>query len=154
MYISKSSYGFKSIALLLMGALMVFVILPFLFWNTRFESVYLDILKPSINFLIVVLLAYTTWWSYENDRDVFKAWLLISIGMIMYLIANLLYFLLRNVWFMVSTPSIADVFYIAVYPIIIAGLILFSKKPYKIKYKAFLDVIIIMISLFFIVWFP
>ncbi|MDZ4171898.1 MAG: hypothetical protein U1C19_06990, partial [Methanobacteriaceae archaeon] len=60
----------------------------------------------------------------------------------------------EDVMGVISSPSIADVFYLAMYPLLITGLILFFKRPINIRFKSLLDTAIVMISAFFIVWFP
>jgi PAS domain S-box-containing protein len=111
-------------------------------------------LLPIISFLCAIVLLYTAWWSYKNRKDVFKSWLLIGLAMLLYSIANLFYFIFEDVMMVISSPSIADVFYLAMYPLLITGLLLFFKRPINIRFKSLLDTAIVMISAFFIVWFP
>lgn len=40
------------------------------------------------------------------------------------------------------------------YPLLIMGLLLFFKRPINIRFKSLLDTAIVMISAFFIIWFP
>jgi hypothetical protein len=99
-------------------------------------------------------LIYTTWWSYKNRKDVFKPWLLIGLALLLYSFANLFYFIFEDVLRVISSPSIADLFYLAMYPLLIMGLLLFFKRPINIRFKSLLDTAIVMISAFFIIWFP
>ncbi|MDZ4170944.1 MAG: hypothetical protein U1C19_02170, partial [Methanobacteriaceae archaeon] len=96
-------------------------------------------LLPIINFLCASALLYTAWCSYKNRKDVFKSWLLIGLAMLLYSIANLFYFIFEDVMGVISSPSIADVFYLAMYPLLITGLILFFKRPINIRFKSLLD---------------
>ena len=152
MYATNSLNEFKSWLMLAITALIVLAIIPLLFWGTTFSKTFITFLTPISSFLVVCLLIYTAWWSYKNHEDVFKSWLFLSVGIGLYFIANALYFIF-NIVGTISSPSIADVLYFTAYPILTVGIFLFLKRPYKIRYKNLLDVILIMISLFFIVWF-
>lgn len=153
MILFKSLRGFKSWALIFIGVLIVLSIIPFLFWDTSLALFYIDILRPILSVFVVGLIIYTTWWSYKNYRDVFNSWVLLSVGMVLYFIANSLYFIFEDIMGIVSSPSIADAIYLAAYPLLIFGIVLFLKKPFKIRFKALLDAVIIMVSAFFMVWF-
>lgn len=74
-------------------------------------------------------------------------------GLVLYFIANLLYFIFEDIMGITPSTSIADAIYLAVYPLLIGGIFLFLKKPFKTRFKAFLDAVIVMVSAFFIVWF-
>jgi PAS domain S-box-containing protein len=150
---SKSSIQFKPLLLVTIAIIILLALFPLLFWNTPISSTYITILTPITSFLTLCLFIYTSWWSYKNDRDIFKAWGLLTLGMGLYFISNMLYFIFENITGTISSPSIADTFYIFAYALVIIGILFFLKKPYKIRTKVLLDVFIVMISLFFIVWF-
>ena len=133
---------------------MVLIFIPLLLWNNSLVSIYVHSLIPILSFLTTILLIYTAWWSYKNHRDVFKPWLIFALGMLFYSAANLLYFIFEYLIGTPYSPSIADAFFMVAYPLLIVGLLLFLKKPFKIRSKSLLDLAIVMISAFFIVWFP
>jgi two-component system, sensor histidine kinase PdtaS len=153
MLTSESLSDFKSLVMLSITAIAILAVFPLLFWNTNFSMAYLIILTPLTSFFAFLFLFYTTWWSYKNQRDIFKSWLLLAIGMGFYVTANMFYFIFKDVLNVISYPSIADILYLFAYPLLLVGIILFANKPFKIRYKNLLDVIIIMASSFFIVWF-
>ena len=134
--------------------LTVLLIIPFVFWNNKFIELYIHSLIPVISFLSAAIVLYISWWSYNHRKDVFKPWFLIALGILLYSIANFFYFIFEDILGIISSPSIGDAFYLATYPFLIAGLLLFLKKPFKIRFKSLLDTAIVMISAFFIVWFP
>ncbi len=133
---------------------MVLIFIPLLLWNNSLVSIYVHSLIPILSFLTTILLIYTSWWSYKNHRDVFKPWLIFALGMLFYSAANLLYFIFEYLIGTPYSPSIADAFFMVAYPLLIVGMLLFLKKPFKIRSKSLLDLAIVMISAFFIVWFP
>lgn len=152
MYESKSLNEFKSWVVLSIAAIILSAIIPLLLWGSAFSKGFITLLTPLSSFLVVCFLIYTTEWSYKKLREVFLPWLLLSVGMGLYFLANILFYVFNMIG-TVFAPSVSDFFYLAGYPLLIAGVLLFLKKPYKIQYKNLLDVIIIIISLFFIVWF-
>lgn len=154
MYVSSSLNRLKSWIILFAVLLTVLTILPFLFWENSLVFIYIHSLIPLISFLCTSILFYTAWWAYKHRKDVFKPWLLIGLAMLLYSFANLFYFIFEDVLRIISSPSIADLFYLAMYPLLIMGLLLFFKRPINIRFKSLLDTAIVMISAFFIVWFP
>lgn len=133
---------------------MVLILIPLLLWNNSLVSLYVHSLIPIVSFMTTILLIYTSWWSYKNQRNVFKPWLIFALGMLFYSVANLFYLIFEDFMGVLSSPSIADTFFLVAYPLLILGLLLFLKKPFKIRSKSLLDIAIVMISAFFIVWFP
>lgn len=153
MYASKPLNRFKSLILTFVVSLIVLVFIPFSFWNTNFISIYINSLVPITSLLTTFLLIYTTWWSYKTQKNVFKPWLLLTMGMILYSINYLLIFIFKDIIGVVSSSSIAYVAYLAAYILLIIGTISFLDKPFIIRSKALLDMVIVMVSAFFIVWF-
>lgn len=81
--------------------------------------------------------------------------MLFTIGMGLYFLANLFYFIVEEILGSSSSLlSVANSLYLACYPFLILSVLLFGKKPIKIRYKEFFDVSIIVVSILFIVWFP
>ena len=154
MQVYSSLNRLKSRIILFALVLIALTTITFLFWNNSLVYVHIHGLMPIISFLCATTLLYTAWWSYNNYMDVFKPWLLIGLAMLLYSFANLFYFIFEDVLRVVYSPSIADVFYLAMYPLLIGGLLLFFKRQVNIRFKSLLDTAIVMISAFFIVWFP
>ncbi|MBI5679387.1 MAG: PAS domain S-box protein [Methanobacterium sp.] len=153
MYASTSLNRFKSLILIVIVALILLIIIPISLWNTNLFLFYMDILAPLVGLFASWFLIYTAWWSYKTREDTFKPWLILSMAMVFYSIASFFYFVFEDYSRIISPLSIADIFYIGAYPLLVLGILLFMKKPFKIKYKSLLDAVIIMISAFFIVWF-
>ncbi len=154
MYVSTSLNSLKSQIILFAVFLIALTTITFLFWNNSIVSMYIHSLIPIISFLCAITLLYTAWWSYKNQKNAFKPWLLMGLAILLYSFANLFYFIFEDVLRVIASPSIADLFYLAMYPLLITGLLLFFKKPINIRFKSLLDTAIVMISAFFIIWFP
>lgn len=144
---------FKSLVIVFIGALIVLAIIPILLWKTNIFTLYMDILTPIVSLFASGLLIYTAWWSYKTHNNTLKPWIILSMAMAMYSVASFFYFVFEDISNVISSPSIADIIYMAAYPLLVVGILLFIKKPFKIRYKNLLDAVIIMVSAFFIVWF-
>ncbi|MCK9151977.1 sensor histidine kinase [Methanobacterium alcaliphilum] len=149
---SSSLIKFRSMVLILIGALIVLFIIPISLWNTYLFSTYMDLLTPIVSFFAAGLLIYTAACSYMAKNGAFRAWIVLFLAMFLYSFASLFYFVLDS-FNSFSLFNISDMIYMAAYPLLLIGLFLLMNKPFKIKYKDFLDVVIVMVSIFFIVWF-
>lgn len=142
----------KSFKMIFAGFLIILTIIPIFLWGTEFFSFYMSILTPIISLLASIIIIHTAWWAYKTQSDTFRPWVVLAMAMSFYSLASFFYFLLPDIH-VISDISLADIFYIPAYPLLVAGIMLFMKKPYYIKYKDLLDAMIIMVSAFFIVWF-
>ena len=136
------------------SSIIILSIIPFLFWNTDLSSAYLNILTIITSFIAFAFLIYGTFRSYINYKDIFKPLLLFTTGMGLYFFANMFYFIVEGIMGNISYLTIANSLYLACYPFLFISILLFGKKPIKIRYKELFDVFIVMVSIFFIVWFP
>lgn len=152
MYLYYSSNGFKSLLMVAVGTLIALVIIPISLWDTNLFSLYMEILTPMISLFTSGMLFYVAWWAYKMHRDTFNPWLILTIGMVAYFVANFFYFAFKDID-LIPSFSMADIFYMVAYPLLVIGILFFIKKPFKIKYKNLLDAAIVIVSAFFIVWF-
>lgn len=153
MYAYQSLNRFKSLTLLFTAIFIVLFILPFPFWNTAPVLFYMNILTPITSLFATVLVIYTAWWSYKNYKEVYVPWLLLAMGMFIYSIASMLYFIFVNVLRISPSLILPDTFFLVTYPLLGIILLLFLKKYFKIRTKVLLDAVIVTVSAIFIVWF-
>ncbi len=151
---SKSTSRLKSGVLLSLAIFIFLTLLPFTFWDSSITPLYINFLVPLMSFLVSLLMIYATWWSYKNNKKLLNPWIMITAGTVLYSIGNLLNFILRDYWSVISTPSFVDIFFMVSYPLLILGIFNFLKKPYKTRLTPLLDAVIVMVSLLFIIWFP
>lgn len=154
MFAIKSLNEFKSLVLFSVAFIIILSILPFLFWNTTLSSPYMNILTSITSLLAFIFLIYGTWWSLKNHKNIFKPLFIFTCGAGLYFTVNLLYLINEEIMSIFFPISIVDTLFLACYPLLIIGIILFHNKPFEIRYKELLDIVIIIVSLFFIVWFP
>ena len=141
----------KPFIILLGSILVILAILPiYIGVNTSSSNVFGDFSLVLMNFLTLSILVYTTRWSFKNNTETYKPWLMFVIGQSFYAFAELLYFVLN---FFPLNTYLPDSLFMIIYPFFIIGILLFIKKPFKLKTKVFLDLIITIASTFFILWF-
>ena len=105
-----------------------------------------------INLLAVSVLIYTTYCAFKNRRKSWIPWFFILLGQFIYAVAELSYLILAiypNMHFL----HITDKIFMINYPFFIAGFFLFIKRPFKLKTKNLIDITILMLAAFFLIWF-
>lgn len=145
---------FKTLVMIAIASIVILSLIPFLFWNTYQSSAYLNILTIITSFIALVFLVYGTYKSYKNYKDIFKPLLFFTTGIGLYFFANIFYFIVEEIIGSSSLLSAVNLLYSASYPFLFVSVLLFAKRPFKIRYKELFDVSIIVVSIFFIVWFP
>lgn len=117
-------------------------------------SVLDDIIFLSINFLVLLILFYVTKQSSKLGRGAFIGWTLITLSIVVTLIGNIIWILLSAGFNQVSFPSIADIFYLTYYPLILIGIFYLPVEKTKEirRYQVLLDTGILIISAALILW--
>ncbi|MGZ7068359.1 MAG: sensor histidine kinase [Methanobacterium sp.] len=113
-----------------------------------------DITFLLINFMVLSILIYVTKQSSIHGRNAFIGWTLITLSIIVTIIGNIIWIILPAGFNQVSFPSVADIFYLAYYPLILIGILhLPVKKNNEIRnYQVLLDTGILIISAALILW--
>lgn len=105
-----------------------------------------------INLLTVSVLIYTTYWAFKNRRESWIPWLFILLGELIYAFAEMAYLILA-VYPNLHILHITNDIFMINYPFFITGFFLFIKRPFKLKTKNLIDITILMIAAFFLIWF-
>ncbi|MEN6574676.1 histidine kinase dimerization/phosphoacceptor domain -containing protein [Methanobacterium aggregans] len=105
-----------------------------------------------INLLTVSVLIYTTYWAFNNRRESWIPWLFILLGQLIYATAEMAYLILA-IYPNMPLLYITDDLFMINYPFFIAGFFMFIKRPFKLKTKNLIDIIILMLAAFFLIWF-
>ncbi|MFD7657328.1 diguanylate cyclase domain-containing protein, partial [Actinosynnema sp. NPDC059797] len=73
--------------------------------------------------------AAAVWWGVRRNRPEHRApWVLLGLGQLVYALADTTFYVSHYVLNETSYPSIADVFYIGHYPLVIAGLVVLIRQ--------------------------
>lgn len=81
--------------------------------------------------LIAALLAFRVSWTRSFALQIRRAWFLIGLGLTAYLIGNVLQFVYEAVLAEKPYPTLADVAYVAYYPLMLAGILWFPRDRFQ-----------------------
>jgi two-component system, sensor histidine kinase PdtaS len=140
--------SFKNAAIV--GLLIIIISVLFLFINGNGElnDLYTDIIMPIVGILSVFCLFYASKRSQIYGRRIFYAWILIAIGLLQYVVGDILWAYLEIGLHIQPFPSIADIFYLLYYLFLIIGIFFMIRpldSPEKV-FKTILDAMIVVIS--------
>ena len=106
------------------------------------------------NLLVVIILVLVAKESSKYSKKEFRGWILIALSILVTLLGNIIWIVLLKFFNQPSSPSIADIFYLAYYPLIIIGIFhLPVNQTHEIKkYQILLDTGILIVSVALILW--
>lgn len=115
-------------------------------------SVLDDIIFILINLLVLSILFYVTKQSPKYGMNAFIGWALITLSIVVTIIGNIIWIVLPAGFN--QSPSVADILYLAYYPLILIGILYLPvKKTNEIRrYQVLLDTGILIISAALILW--
>ena len=152
MYNSSNRNSFKNYVILLFTFLVIFTIIPiFLRGNDYYSTFSSNFATVFFNIIAAATLSYAASWAGKHNRKSYKAWLFLAIAQSSYAFADIIYMFLDSFLKVNAYPSVADVFFLAYYPLFAIGLFLMF-RPIKINPKIFIDILITMISATLILW--
>jgi len=130
----------------LLGITLLYQVRPFLE-----DSQFILISIPAYAIIVVILLLFSlllTIKLYKQNHFQSKAFLLFTIGVSFWFVADQIWVIYENIYDVDPFPSIADVFYIGAYPFFV-GFLLLSLKPIKklITKKIWLFAFLLSLSL-------
>ena len=113
-----------------------------------------DIYAPLINLITTIILFYAARMSYLHHRESYRGWALIAIGQLMFLLGDLIWGIFELGLGLEPFSSIADIFYLAYYPLFAMGIFLLPKNPFSQirQFKTILDISIIILTSALIFW--
>ncbi|MCK9151861.1 sensor histidine kinase [Methanobacterium alcaliphilum] len=145
--------SFNQTALILFIVIIIFSIIPILFFDNGINSIYVtDATAVIFNIIAAAALSYTANWASKHNRKNYSAWLFLAIAQSSYAFGDIVYLFLDLVLKVSPYPSLADLFFIAYYPIFAIGILMLF-RPLKINLKTLIDILIVMTSSTLILWF-
>ncbi len=113
-----------------------------------------NILFIVLNLISVICLWYASISSREQSKRLSHAWLLIALSQLAFMLGDVLWFVYESVLFIEPFPSLADVFYLLCYPLLLFGMFYIpTDKTSKLDgAKKWLDALIIFLSAALVFW--
>lgn len=141
---------------LLIGSIIILINLIFLVFSSdkNITRVFGDTYTPLINLLVSLILFYAAKMSYIHHRQSYRGWLLLAIGQFMFFLGDLTWSIFELVMGLEPYPSIADLFYLAYYPLFAIGIFMLPKNPFSQlrQFKTIIDISLIILSSGLIFW--
>jgi HD-GYP domain-containing protein (c-di-GMP phosphodiesterase class II) len=136
-------YAVIAAGVILLGMAAVVVFIP----ANEARQNFADGIYPAINFLASIALFYAARQSFIHSRRLGLAWSILTVAQLSYALADLAWFILEAILHQSPYPSIADVFYLAYYPLLLLGILLFPGKHFSTRgwLETALDFTIIML---------
>ena len=140
------------------GLCVAYLIGVFVNWGQAADrSLYANLGMIPIG-LVATILAWSASRAQENDRSRW-AWRLLAVGLACFFAGDLMFFILQNVLGRSPFPSVADIGYLAYYPLVLAGLLCFPSafRDRVQRVTFYLDCLVvvlaggILISYFFLI---
>ncbi|MEW5870601.1 MAG: ATP-binding protein [Chloroflexota bacterium] len=100
------------------------------------------------NLIATLALAYAALHSRALNHRLAQAWTVLAVGQGLYLLADVIFIVLNQFPGAAHFPSIADIFYLAYYPVFAAGLLLLPASSLSLweRRSTLLDITIVMLS--------
>jgi len=113
-----------------------------------------NILFIVLNLISVICLWYASFSSRERSKRLSHAWLLIMLSQLAFMLGDVLWFVYESVLFIEPFPSLADVFYLLCYPLLLLGMFYIptDKTSMLDGAKKWLDALIIFLSAALVFW--
>ncbi len=136
--------GFLAAFLVLAGNLCLAIFVP----DSQFKTTLSDISAIIGDSLAAAALIYAAWRLLPVSRRQARAWRLVAWGQFFFMAGDITWFILEIILHQQPYPSLADLFYMAVYPLFFAGVILMPAQQYTKtgQLKKGLDMTIVMLA--------
>jgi diguanylate cyclase (GGDEF)-like protein len=118
------------------------------------RMVYSDIAAPIVDLLACIVLFIAAKQSASHSRRLGIAWGLIASSVLVFAIADAIWAILELGLSEPPFPSLADLFYLIYYPLLLAGVLLLPEEPTtrEEKIKKVLDAGVVMVAAFLVFW--
>lgn len=121
--------------------------------KTHMRMVFGDVAFPIIELLVISTLFYAAYNSKKQEKNLKIAWTLMALAFLSYALGDITWAVLELGLNQTPFPSVADVFYLAFYPIFAMGIYLFPRNPYsrsdELKIILEMGIVILTVSLIF-----
>lgn len=143
----------RPISSILFSIIIILSLMLFLVRNNDALFLYMsDFSVVFLNIVASIVLIYAAYWGYKNNHENYHAWLFLSVGQLLFLLADIIYLVIDVFLKLPNYPSIADIFFLFYYPFFIIGLLLLF-RPIKLNLKFVMDILITLSSVILIFYF-
>lgn len=144
----------KYLITLLLAGTVVNIVVLFFYPEEGSNVLISNILFIVLNLISVICLWYASISSWERSKRLSHAWLLIALSQLAFMLGDVLWFVYESVLFIEPFPSLADVFYLLCYPLLLVGIFMIpTDKTSKMDgAKKWLDALIVLSAAMMVFW--
>lgn len=135
-------------AIIVLGAVLLALM------DNSYVSIVVNIAYVTLNLFVILLLFYVVKKASKFNKRAYIGWFLIALSQLVTLFGNIIWIIFSVYLNQYPTFSIADIFYMAYYPLLIAGILYLSFEQINEnrKYQILLDTGILIISIALALW--
>mgnify|MGYP001057879970 FL=1 len=151
----KETISFKNATILAFAILISFTVVSLLLQGDSYlRMVFSDITGPVIEILVIMGLFYAAYASKNQGQHVQIAWILMGVAFSFTALGDITWAILELVFSTNPFPSVADIFYLAFYPLFALGIYFMPRDKFSSsdRYKIILEMGIILLTVGLFLW--
>ncbi|AIS31260.1 histidine kinase/PAS domain-containing protein [Methanobacterium formicicum] len=151
----KEIISFKNATILAFAILISFTVVSLLLQGDSYlRMVFSDITGPVIEILVITGLFYAAYASKNQGQHVQIAWILMGVAFSFTALGDITWAILELVFSTNPFPSVADIFYLAFYPLFALGIYFMPRDKFSSsdRYKIILEMGIILLTVGLLLW--
>ncbi|MBF4474402.1 sensor histidine kinase [Methanobacterium formicicum] len=151
----KETISFKNATILAFAILISFTVVSLLLQGDSYlRMVFSDITGPVIEILVIMGLFYAAYASKNQGQHVQIAWILMGVAFSFTALGDITWAILELVFSTNPFPSVADIFYLAFYPLFALGIYFMPRDKFSSsdRYKIILEMGIILLTVGLLLW--
>ena len=151
----KKTISFKNATILAFAILISFTVVSLLLQGDSYlRMVFSDITGPVIEILVIMGLFYAAYASKNQGQHVQIAWILMGVAFSFTALGDITWAILELVFSTNPFPSVADIFYLAFYPLFALGIYFMPRDKFSSsdRYKIILEMGIILLTVGLLLW--
>lgn len=151
----NSLKSFKNAIILVFIIIISFAAILFLLRDeTALRTIFGDLAAPLIELLVIIVLVYAVKRAHAQGRRILIAWVLILAAFLAYLIGDITWAVIELVLNENLFPSVADIFYLSLYPLFALGIYFLPRKSFtrSEEFKIVLEMGIVIATVGLIYW--
>ncbi|AXV38808.1 sensor histidine kinase [Methanobacterium sp. BAmetb5] len=151
----KEIISFKNATILAFAILISFTIISLLLQGDSYlRMVFSDITGPIIQILVIMGLFYAAYTAGNKGQRVQIAWILMGVAFSFTALGDITWAILELVFRTNPSPSVADIFYLAFYPLFALGIYFMPRDQFSSsdRYKIILEMGIILLTVGLLLW--
>ncbi len=150
----KKLISFQVLSIFFAAVLFINILVVAIGNSSPYLALFGNIAFILLNLFVIIVLFFVAKESFKYSRRAFIGWTLIALSQLATILGNIIWSAMYMNLNQIPFPSIADIFYLAYYPLIIAGILYLpvNQNTEAKKYQILLDTGVLIISAGLVLW--